>query len=162
MAARTLPSLALLLLSATALHGCAALALPALGSAASGGANAVVKAGAASVSGGRAEQTFGVPLREAYAAVQATLSRLEFPAPTEEVTEEHVTLRTEGIEREVRVDLQPITPALTLIRIGVARGMLRQDATTATTLITLVADMIEPEPAALSGRRRAVSDRRGR
>src|SRR5262245_47867 len=86
--------LGLLLLTAVGLPGCAAaLAVPALGSAAaSGSANALVRAGASSLEGGTVYRTFDAPLETVHAAVGTTLARLELGAPDEEVHQEHMTL----------------------------------------------------------------------
>jgi hypothetical protein len=146
------PILACLLLTATVLPGCAAaVAVPALGSAAaSGGASALVRAGATSVQGGTASRTFDAPLANVHAAVGTTLARLEFPTPDERVHGEHMTLRTNAIERHVRVDLQPITPTLTQVSITVAINFWQKDPATAATLVDLVAEVLGPEPRALS------------
>jgi hypothetical protein len=144
MASRKPPVLACVLLTgAAALSGCAAVALPALGTAAaSGGAGALVRAGATSVRGGTVYRTFDASLREVHAAVEATLSRLEFPPAGEEIDQEHVTLRTEAIDRRMRIDLQPITPALTQLAVTVATDPWRKDLATATTLVDAVADAL--------------------
>jgi hypothetical protein len=151
MHSQAAPALGLLLVATTALHGCAALAVPVIGSAAaSGSAGALVRAGAASVKGGAVYRTFDASLREVHAAVLSTFARLELPTPEEQVNREHVTLHTEAIERRVRVDLQPITPALTQIRVAAAIGPFQEDPATATTLVDLVAKALGPEQSALS------------
>jgi hypothetical protein len=143
--------LAPILLAAMALHGCAALAVPALGSAAvSGSAGELVRAGAASIKGGTVYRTFDASLRDVHVAAQTTLSRLEFSGLEEQVKQEHVTLRSNAIERRVRIDLQPITPALTQVAVTVAIGAWQKDLATATTLVDLVAEALGPEPRALS------------
>jgi hypothetical protein len=50
--------------------------------------------------------TFDAPLNDVHAAVRTTLSRLEFPGPEEQVHGERVTLRTNAIERRVRIELE--------------------------------------------------------
>jgi hypothetical protein len=144
-----IPSLAALvvLLGAAALPGCAALSVPAIGTAAaSGGAGALVRAGATSVRGGTVYRSFEASLPAVHAAVQATLSRLEFPAPLQQVDQEHVTLRTEAIERRVLIDLQPITPALTQLGVTAVIGTGRTDVATATAFVDAVADALEASP----------------
>jgi hypothetical protein len=141
-----------LLLTAIALPGCAAaLAVPALGSAAaSGSANALARAGTSSVSGGSVYRTFDAPLDHVYAVVETTLSRLEFPGPEEQVHQERMTLRTSAIERHVRIDLQPITSTLTQVSVTVAINFFQKDTATAATLVDLVAEALGPAPRALS------------
>ena len=102
---------------------------------------------------GTVYRTLDAPLRDVHAAVETTLSRLEFSGQEEQVTQEHVTLQTTGIERQVRIDLQPITPTLTQVSITVAINYWQKDPATAATLIDLVAEALGPEPSALSGTR---------
>jgi hypothetical protein len=82
--------------------------------------------------------------------VETTLARLEFPDSDEQVHQERMTLRTNGIERHVRVDLQPITPTLTQVSVTVAINFWQKDPATAATLVDLVAETLGPEPRALS------------
>jgi hypothetical protein len=144
--------LTFLLLTAIALPGCAAaLAVPALGSAAaSGSANALVRAGAASMQGSTVHRTFDAPLENVHAAVEITLSRLQFPDPDEQVNQERMILRTNAIERHVRVDLQPIRPTLTQVSVTVAINFWQKDPATATTLVDLVAEALGPHPRVMS------------
>src|SRR5262249_59640376 len=119
--------------------------------AASGGAGALVRGGAGWVSNGTVYRTFDASLRDVYTAVEGTLSRLEFPAPEAQVKQEHVTLRTSAIGRHVRIDLQPITPALTQVSVTAVIGPFEKDVATATTLVDLLAEALGPERKALSG-----------
>jgi hypothetical protein len=137
---------------AIALPGCAAaLAVPALGSAAaSGSAGALVRAGATAVQGGTAYRTFDAPLTTVYDAVETTLARLEFPTPDEEVQQERVILSADAIERHVRVDLQPITPSLTQVSVTVSINFWQKDSATAATLLALVTETLGPAPRASS------------
>ena len=133
---------------AMALSGCAAaVAVPALGSAAvSGGANALVRAGATAVQGGTAYRTFDASLTSVHHAVETTLARIEFPAPDEQVQQERVILSAEAIDRHVRVDLQPITPSLTQVSVTVSINFWQKDSATAATLVDLVAQALGPAP----------------
>jgi hypothetical protein len=139
-------TLGFLLGVATALSGCAGLAVPVLGSAAaSGSAGAPVRAGAASVKDGAVYRTFDASLREVHGAVLGTLADLEIPPPDQQVNRERVTLNTRAIERRLRIDLQPLTPALTQIRVTAVIGVFQDDTATATTLVDLVAKALGPE-----------------
>ena len=131
-----------------ALPGCAAVvAVPAIGSAAaSGGASALVRAGSTAVQGGTVYRTFDAPLTSVHNAVETTLARLEFPAPDEQVHQERVILSANGIDRHVRVDLQPITPTLTQVSITVSINVWQKDSATAATLIELVTETLGPAP----------------
>ena len=148
MRPRTAPILPVLLATAIALPGCAAVvAVPAIGSAAaSGGASALVRAGSTAVQGGTVYRTFDASLTSVHDAVETTLARLEFPAPDEEVHQERVILSANAIDRHVRVDLQPITPTLTQVSITVSINFWQKDAATAATLIDLVTKTLGPAP----------------
>ena len=61
-----------------------------------------------------------------------------------------MTLRATAIDRHVRVDLQPITPALTQVSVTVAINFWQKDAATAATLVDLVALALGPSPRAVS------------
>jgi hypothetical protein len=139
--------------AAATLHGCVALALPALAtSAAGGGATELVRAGAAWTSGGSSYRTFKASLSDVYAAVQTTLAQLEFPVPDEEVEQEKMILRTRAIDRRVRIDLNPVTSSLISVRITAIRGLMTKEPATAATLIELVGDIVTPELNALPQR----------
>ena len=148
MRPQTIPILPVLLATAIALPGCAAVvAVPAIGSAAaSGGASALVRAGSTAVQGGTVYRTFDASLTSVHDAVETTLARLEFPAPDEEVHQERVILSANAIDRHVRVDLQPITPTLTQVSITVSINFWQKDAATAATLIDLVTKTLGPAP----------------
>jgi hypothetical protein len=148
MQPQTIPILPVLLATAIALPGCAAVvAVPAIGSAAaSGGASALVRAGSTAVQGGTVYRTFDASLTSVHDAVETTLARLEFPAPDEEVHKERVILSANAIDRHVRVDLQPITPTLTQVSITVSINFWQKDAATAATLVDLVTKALGPAP----------------
>jgi hypothetical protein len=149
---RTALVLAPLLAIAIALPGCAAaVAVPAIGSAAaSGGASALVRAGSTAVQGGTVYRTFDAPLTSVHDAVETTLARLEFPTPDEQVQQERVILSANAIERHVRVDLQPITPSLTQVSVTVSINFWQRDSATAATLLELVTATLGPAPRASS------------
>jgi hypothetical protein len=58
--------------------------------------------------------------------------------------QEHVTLQTNGIERRVHIDLQPITPTLVQVGVTVAINFFQKDPATAATLVDLVAEALGP------------------
>src|SRR5262249_24891413 len=127
--------------------GCAAaLAIPAVGSGAASGAGALVRAGTTAVQGGTVYRTFDAPLTSVYSAVEATLARLEFPAPDEQAHQERVILSANAIERHVRVELQPITRTLTQVSVTVSINFWQKDSATAATLIDLVTKTLGPTP----------------
>jgi hypothetical protein len=138
-----------LALVASSLGGCVALAAPAMGPALSAGGD-VLRAGAAHTLGGASYRTFGAPLVEVYGAVHRTLARLEFSPPDEEIREEDVRLSTVGIRRSVRIELHPITPALTQMRVFVRGARLGKDPATASEIVAQIERTLAGAPSALS------------
>ena len=149
---RTLSALVSALLAALVLQGCAAIAAPALGSAAtSGSTGALVRAGTGwTSSSGEVYRTFDAPLGDVHAAVRTTLSHVQFPVAEEQGDDTHVTLRATATNRQVRIDVLPITPALTQVGITVVNGPFRKDLATATTLSDLLAEALGPSLKATS------------
>jgi hypothetical protein len=130
---------------AFALAGC--VAVPALAPAALSAGGDLVKVGTVHV-GGATYRTFGVPLSELYHATRKTLDGLGFAPPEEESKEERVTLYARAIDRTVRIDLQPITGAMTQMRVFVRKETLGKDLATASELVAQtelrLAPQIEP------------------
>jgi hypothetical protein len=118
-------------LGAVALGGC--VALPAIAPAAAAGGQ-LVRTGTEHV-GGATYRTFSVPLNDLYRATRKTLDELGFAEPEEEAVEERVTVRARGIDRTVRIDLHPITGALTQMRVSARKESLGKDAATASELV---------------------------
>jgi uncharacterized protein DUF3568 len=125
--------------------GCAAIAVPAIGAAAlSSGVGSLVKSGTEYTLGGVAYRTFPGSLRDVYAAVRTTFSKLEFEEPDEKINEERVRLQYAGIGREVRVDLMPITPGITQMRMIVRKEFIGKDRATASAILDEIADALKP------------------
>src|SRR5262245_49963592 len=102
--------------------GCVALPLVAPAAMSTGGD--LVKEGTVRTFGGATVRTFDASLSELYAVTRTTLDRLGFEPPAEQSVEEHVTLRAQGIDRAVRIDLVPITGKLTQMRVFVRKDTL--------------------------------------
>jgi sporulation protein YlmC with PRC-barrel domain len=121
---------------AAASQGCAALALPAIGTAAvSAGAGGVVKAGTEYTLGGAATRTFTLSLADLHAVTLDTLRRLEIDVVEEEASADRVTISGEAVGRRVELRLDRITPVLTQLRLVVRRDAFRKDRATATEII---------------------------
>ena len=112
--------------------GC--VAVPLLAPAAFSAGGDLVKAGTVRM-GGATFRTFSVPLSEVHQATRTTLDNLGFPKPEEEMDEARVILRAEGADRTVRIDLQPITGAMTQMRVFVRKKSLAKDLATASELV---------------------------
>ena len=139
-----------------ALSGC--VALPALAPAAVSAGGDLVKAGTVYM-GGATYRTFSVPLSELYRATRKTLDGLGFEPPEEESVEERVTLRARGVDRTVRIDLQPITGSMTQMRVFVRKATFSKDLATASEVVAQTEQVLAP-PADPRQTRRKVSDRR--
>src|SRR5262245_44978962 len=85
--------------------GCVA---PMLAPAAFSAGGDLVRAGTVRL-GGATYRTFSLPLADVRRATLTTLESLGFPEPVEQTVEERMVLRAQGIDRTVRIDLQPIT-----------------------------------------------------
>jgi Protein of unknown function (DUF3568) len=112
--------------------GC--VAAPALVPAAFSAGGDLVKAGTVRI-GGATFRTFSLPLAEVYQATRKTLDSLGFASPDEEKDEERVILRAHAVDRTVRIDLQPITPVMTQMRVFVRKNTLTKDLATASELV---------------------------
>lgn len=131
------------------LSGCATLAIPTVGSAAVGASGDALKAGASYTFGGWTYRTFSAPLVGVYGAARQTLARLDFPPPEEEIAEERVSLVTSAIDRTVQIDLRPITPAMTQLRVRVRMAHLGKDPSTSSELVAQTEATLLGSPAAL-------------
>jgi hypothetical protein len=125
-----------LLVAGLAASGCVALPLVAPAAMSTGGD--LVKEGTVRAMGGATFRTFDASLSEIYTATRRTLDRLGFAPPEEASVEEHVTLRARGIDRTVRIDLQPITGELTQMRVFVRKEPLGKDIATASAVVAQV------------------------
>jgi hypothetical protein len=126
------------LLLALTTSGCiAAAALPAVGMAAMGdAAGSMAKAGIEYTMGGAAYRTFSAPLCDVYTAVVQSLSDLEIDITEDETLEDGgARIVGEALQREISVTLEPLTPALTRLKMVVRKGWFGRDQATATELI---------------------------
>jgi len=124
-----------------ALSGC--IAAPALAPAAFSAGGDLVKAGTVRL-GGATLRTFSAPLADVYQATRKTLDSLGFQKPEEEMAEERVILHAHGVDRTVRIDLQPITGSMTQMRVSVRKSTLGKDPATASELVAQIEQTLTP------------------
>jgi len=136
---------------ALALSGC--VAAPMLAPAAFSAGGDLVKAGTVRL-GGATFRTFSAPIAEVYQATRTTLDGLGFAKPEEEMDEERVILHVKGVDRSVRIDLQPIAGSMTQMRVFVRKSTLGKDLATASELVAQTEQALESRGAALNGRPR--------
>jgi len=139
------------------LSGC--VAAPILAPAAFSAGGDLVKAGTVRL-GGATYRTFGLPLAEVHQATRKTLDGLGFPPPEEKTVEERVILYAQGVDRTVRIDLQPITPGMTQMRVFVRKKSFAKDLATASELVAQTELRLAPADERQAQRR--VSDRRSK
>lgn len=137
------------LVTALALSGC--VAAPMLAPAAFSAGGDLVKAGTVRL-GGATFRTFSAPLADVYQATRKTLDDLGFPKPDEEMAEERVILHAKGVDRTVRIDLQPITGSMTQMRVFVRKATLGKDPATASELVAQIEQTLTPAGDARAGR----------
>ncbi len=135
---RVLPILAVVGI-AVGTSGCAAIGLTgaALGAGVfSAGAGAAMRAGTEITRGGVVYRTFSLPLNELRTAVGDTLARMELAIVKDEV-DAHGDRRIVAWarDREVEIDLQPITRTVTRLRLVVSEGPFRRDRATAAEIV---------------------------
>jgi hypothetical protein len=139
-------SLAVLLLLALSVSGClAAAALPALGlSAMSDAAGGVAKAGVEHTIGGSVYRTFGAPLDEVRDAVLRSFADLDIAVDEEEELKDgSVTMTAEALHRHISIRFEPVTPALTRLKIYIRRGWFGRDESTSNELIDQTARALD-------------------
>jgi len=147
--------LALIVLALPA-SGCAALALPAVGVSIMGdAAGSAVKAGVEHTIGGATYRTFSASRADVRAAVRQSFRDLEI-----QITEDELLIGGgarivgEALHREITVELEPVTPALTRLKIAVRQGLLGRDRATSAELIEQTARALqEVRPAAAASPR---------
>jgi len=143
-----------LLAAAVCLSGCVAAEVPVVAPAAVSAGGDLVKAGTAHSFGGAVFRTFSVPLPELYDATRQTLARLGFEPAEEKRDEDRVSLRAHAVDRTVRIDLQPVTPGLSQMRVFVRKATFGKDPATASEVVTQTENVLADaaRPAALNAR----------
>ncbi len=143
-----------LLAAALCLSGCVAAAVPLVAPAAVSAGGDLVKAGTSHSFGGAVFRTFSVPLPELYDATRQTLARLGFEPAEEKRDKDRVSLRAHAVDRSVRIDLQPITPGMSQMRVFVRKATFGKDPATASEVVTQTENVLADaaRPAALNAR----------
>ena len=135
------------------LAGCTGLELPALGAAAiSAGAGSVVKAGTEYTLTGTAYRTFSLSLEDLASTVRHTLERLELPVTAAAAHGTRLDFTAEGIGRSVRMELTPISPGLTRLKVSVKQGLIRNDRATTSEIIGQIEREVDKIPPATATR----------
>ena len=144
--------LALVVLAMTA-SGCAALALPAIGTSVMGNAaGGAAKAGVERTMSGAMYRTFSAPLADVRDAVRQSFRDREIQISEDDLLiGGGAKIKGEALHRHITVRLEPVTPALTRLKLVVRHGLFGRDPATASELIeqtTRALDAIRPAGAA--------------
>jgi hypothetical protein len=132
---------------------CAGVALAPIGLAAlSGGASTAVRAGTEHTLGGAAYRTFSASLQEVRTALLNTFEELQVTVTENEQDGDAERIVGEALHREIQVRLDPITPALTRLRLVVRQGWLGTDSATASELIAQTARQLDLRSVGRAGR----------
>jgi len=128
--------LALVVLATTA-SGCAALALPAVGMSMMGdAAGGVAKAGVERTMSGAMYRTFSAPLADVRDAVRQSFRDREIQISEDDLLiGGGAKIKGEALHRHITVRLEPVTPALTRLKLVVRHGLFGRDPATASELI---------------------------
>jgi len=128
--------LALVVLAMTA-SGCAALALPAIGTSVMGNAaGGAAKAGVERTMSGAMYRTFSAPLADVRDAVRQSFRDREIQISEDDLLiGGGAKIKGEALHRHITVRLEPITPALTRLKLVVRHGLFGRDPATASELI---------------------------
>ena len=140
--------LGLLGLLTIALHGCAAVALPAVGAAVlTSSAGAAARAGTEYTLRGTAYRTFTRPLAEVRGAALQTLDGADVTIIANESTDRGSRIRAEATRRTINVTLERLAPSLTRMRLSVRQGLFRRDRATTSEIVTQTAARLAGVPA---------------
>jgi hypothetical protein len=128
-----------LVAAALPLAGCAAIGLTgaAMGAGAfSAGAREAVQAGREYTRTGVVYRTFTVPLAELRTMVGDTLARMEIAVLQDELDEDgDRRILAQARDREIALELQPITRTVTRLKLVVAESFFRKDRATASEIV---------------------------
>jgi len=99
-------------------------------------AGAGAKAGLDYTFGGTAYRTFSAPLDDVHSALLQSFSDLEIDITEDETSDDgSAKIAAEAFKRKITVQLEPVTPVLTRLKMVVRRGWFGRDRATSTELI---------------------------
>ena len=133
-------------LVATALHGCAAIPLAVLAAPLLDvGGGVLVKTGTEYSARGTVYRTFSLPVAQVHGAVLETFRRAQITVTRDDASPQRDRIAGRLYGRRVHVELQPLTPVLTSMALGVKRNILASDKATASELLAQTEQMLVPE-----------------
>ena len=136
---------------AAALEGCVLFPLAAVGSAVMSATESAISKGTEYTTAGTARRTFMYPIDDVHRAVVETFERAGLRLERDEVADQSRRLVGEAEHRTVKIELTPLTPTLTTMRLVVKRNILLKDKATATELVEQTERALGDEALAQTG-----------
>ena len=124
-----------------ALQGCGGAGVAVLGA----GAGTAAGNGVSHTLSGVAYKTFTVPAERVRNATLDTLAKMEMEITGDKQVERNRRITAKAIDREISIDLEPLTPSTTRMQVTVEENAIFKDAATATEIIVQTADALEEQ-----------------
>ena len=135
--------------------GCAAIGLTgaAIGAGTvSAGAGAVVREGTEYTRGGAVYRTFNLPQAELRLALSDTLARMEMAVITDVMDGDDRRILARARDREIEIQLVPLTRTVTQLKLVVGRGLFGKDRATASEIVVQIERTVEERALAAAAR----------
>ena len=120
------------------LQGCAGVGLTMFGV----GAGTAAGTGVNHTLSGIAYKTFTVPAERVHTATLETLAKMEMDITGDKKSENGRKITAKASDREISIELEPLTPRTTRMRVTVDEGVIFKDASTATEIIVQTANTV--------------------
>ncbi|MEX2449882.1 MAG: DUF3568 family protein [Rhodospirillales bacterium] len=124
-----------------ALQGCGGAGVTVLGA----GAGTAAGTGISHTLSGVAYKTFTMPAERVRHAVLETLTKMEMEITGDKQVERNRRITAKAIDREISIDLEPLTPNATRMQVTVEENAIFKDAATATEIIVQTANALEEQ-----------------
>ena len=105
----------------------------------------IVKTATEYSASGTVYRTFSLPVAQVHAAVLETFRRAQITVTRDDASPQRDRIAGRLYGRRVHVELQPLTPVLTSMVLGVKRNILASDKATASELLAQTEQMLVPE-----------------
>jgi hypothetical protein len=124
-----------------ALQGCGGAGVTVLGA----GAGTAAGTGVSQTLSGVAYKTFTASAERVRNATIETLAKMDMEITEDKKVERNRRITAKAVDREISIDLEPLTPRATRMRVTVEENAIFKDAATATEIIVQTADALEEQ-----------------
>jgi hypothetical protein len=124
-----------------ALQGCGGAGVTVLGA----GAGTAAGTGVSQTLSGVAYKTFTASAERVRNATIETLAKMDMEITGDKKVERNRRITAKAVDREISIDLEPLTPSATRMRVTVEENAIFKDAATATEIIVQTADALEEQ-----------------